>query len=142
LRIVLDTNVLVSALLSPEGSSARIVDLIIAGEIRLVFDDRIFHEYREVLLRKKFNFQRDYIGEILHYIFASGEHIISTPFNIDLSDKGDLPFLECALSGEVEHLITGNKKHFPSDQIHNVKVLSPAEFLDIWILKIKKTRKP
>jgi putative PIN family toxin of toxin-antitoxin system len=52
--LVLDTNVLVSALLSPFGAPGRIWDLVLAREVRLVYDDRILVEYRRVLSREKF----------------------------------------------------------------------------------------
>ena len=53
---VVDTNVLISALITPFGNAARILDMAMAGELRLLYDDRILSEYRDVLLRPKFSF--------------------------------------------------------------------------------------
>ena len=54
---VVDTNVLISALITPFGNAARILDMAMAGELRLLYDDRILSEYRDVLLRPKFSFE-------------------------------------------------------------------------------------
>jgi len=62
--IVLDTNILVSALITPFGKAARVLDLVIRGDIRILYDDRILSEYREVLLRPKFGFEAKDVGHV------------------------------------------------------------------------------
>ncbi len=132
MRIVLDTNVLVSALLSPFGSPARILDLILAGDLIPVFDDRILAEYRQVLARERFGFDPADVADLLRYFEAEGEHVTAHSVAVTLPDPDDLPFLEVALTARVDALVTGNVRHFPTDLCQSVTVLLPAAFLDHW----------
>lgn len=127
--IVVDTNIIVSGLLNPNSSSGTILKLILSGKIKLGIDNRIIGEYREVLLRKKFSFEKELIDHILEEIEADGIKIISEPLNLSLSDKDDFPFLEVAVAGNIKVLITGNRKHFPKKNYRQVKIFSPAEFI-------------
>lgn len=129
--VVLDTNVLVSALLTPHGTPARVLDLALAGEIRLAFDDRILAEYRDVLARPKFGFSRGDVSDLLTALEADGEHIIPRPIHAKLPDKDDLPFLEVAAFARAP-LITGNTAHFPASARGGVDVYSPAAFVKMW----------
>ena len=126
---VVDTNIIVSGLLKPNSYSGIIIKLILSGKIKLGFDDKIIHEYKEVLLRKKFGFEKELVGHILEGIVIDGINIISEPLNITLPDKNDLPFLEIAVAGNIKILITGNKKHFPKNNYKHVKIFSPADFI-------------
>ena len=130
MRIVLDTNVLVSALLSPHGPPGRVLDLLLAGQLVLLADDRILGEYDEVLARPKFGFSAHDVAEVLTYLRTTCERVLAARFDVTLSDDGDLPFLEVAITGEAEALVTGNTRHFvPVRGTHSVAVVSPAEFL-------------
>lgn len=129
LRIVLDTNVLVSALLSPTGAPARILDAVFSNQCVLLFDDRILTEYQQVLARKKFRFDQSAIEDLLDFILASGEPILAEPLALRLKDPSDLPFIEVACSGYADALVTGNKKHFPSKQL-SIPIYTPREFLE------------
>jgi len=134
MKIVLDTNVLVSALLSAFGPSARVLDLLLAGEVRLVYDDRILAEYRQVLARPKFRFDPQAVKDLLAYLTAEGEFVVARPFDFaqgDVPDPADLPFLEVAAHAGAM-LVTGNRRHFPEADCGSVQVLSPAEFLVWW----------
>lgn len=126
--VVLDTNVLVSALITPFGNSARILDMVISGNIKILYDDRILTEYQEVLLRKKFGFKKDDVDTLLEYIEKEGLKISSNIVTEPIIDKGDLPFIEVALSGNADALITGNKRHFKIKLAKGLKILSPDEF--------------
>jgi putative PIN family toxin of toxin-antitoxin system len=132
LFIVLDTNVVVSALITPFGNAARILDMVISGNIKMLYDDRILTEYREVLLRKKFGFAEKDVDTLLEYIEKEGLGITSTISNEPLLDKADIPFLEVAVSGKADALITGNKRHFKVKSLKGLKILSPDEFLKLW----------
>src|SRR5204863_1680233 len=99
MRIVVDTNVLVSGLLSPHGPPGRIVDGIVAEDLRVLFDDRILDEYREVLLRPKFGFGPRDIDDVMDQIVSAGEQVSAPPVDVELPDPDDLPFLEVALAG-------------------------------------------
>ena len=129
MRIVLDTNVLVSGLLNPGGAPGRIIDLILAGEITLLVDDRILDEYRTVLRRPKFGFRAEDIADLMTFIEKESERVLASPSGISLSDRGDIPFLEAAVSGSAEALVTGNARHFRPAAILELSIEGPAQFL-------------
>lgn len=132
MRIVLDTNVLVSALLNPFGSPGRVLDLILAGSVRIVYDDRILSEYRDVLLRPRFGFEKQQVQRLMEYLIFTGEGVNASPIAVDdAPDADDLPFAEVAVSGNVDALVTGNPDHFPF--VHQLPVLSPGVFLQFWL---------
>ena len=136
MNIVLDTNVLVSGLLSPFGSPGEIVRMVSSGRLTLSFDARILSEYTEVLLRPKFKFDKDKVIVLLDYIKNNGQTVSSSPLPQSLPDHDDEPFLEVALAGKAVCLVTGNLGHFPVSLRQGMKILSPGEFL----LFCKKTR--
>lgn len=130
MKVVLDTNVLVSAILSPFENPASILRSILFGDLLLCYDLRIISEYREVLQRKKFNFEQQEINDLIDYLEHIAELIIPRPLKINLQDMDDLPFIEVAASANANYLITGNKKHFSNLGIEtNFKIVSPKEFL-------------
>ncbi|MGH7543016.1 MAG: putative toxin-antitoxin system toxin component, PIN family [Gemmatimonadota bacterium] len=129
MKVVLDTNVLVSGLLNPHGSPGRIVDAVLEGRVRPLFDDRVLGEYREVLARPKFAFDSEDVGHFLDYLEATGEPVVAVPLDVSLPDPDDVPFLEVASAGRAS-LITGNRDHFkPVRGSHDVRVLPPDAFL-------------
>jgi putative PIN family toxin of toxin-antitoxin system len=130
MRVVIDTNVLVSGIINPHGPPGRIVDAILSEAITVLYDDRILSEYREVLMRSIFGFDSTDVETILDFIEATGEHITAGEVDVVLPDSTDLPFLEVAMAGAADALISGNLKHFkPRRGRHNVDVSTPAEFL-------------
>jgi uncharacterized protein len=130
LRIVLDTNVLVSGLLSPFGPPGEIVRLVSAGALALCLDARILSEYGEVLLRSKFGFEPDSVAALLDYIEFRGEMTASAPLERRLPDPDDEPFLEVALACRADCVVTGNLAHFPPDALGGMAVFSPAQFIE------------
>jgi putative PIN family toxin of toxin-antitoxin system len=132
LKIVLDTNVLVSALLRPDSIPARVLDLILSRHIALTLDHRIFNEYQEVLLRPEFMLPRNYVDDLLEFVWRSGEKVQATTLPIRLPDPNDVMFIEVAVSALADALVTGNLRHFPSSQRHGVHMLSPRQFLEVW----------
>jgi putative PIN family toxin of toxin-antitoxin system len=131
LRVVLDTNILVPGLLNPSGNPGRVVDLFLAGEITLLVDDRILAEYRAVLPRPKFSFEPGEISSLLDAIESEASRISALPLLVELPDSGDIPFLEVAMTGQAESLVTGNARHFKS-AAHRIRIESPAEFIERW----------
>lgn len=128
--IVLDTNVLVSGAINPHGPPGRIIDLLRAGELRLVADDRIISEYAEVVHRPGLApyFADSDVEHIVEYLRSNSERVIATARIVGLPDEDDAPFLETAkVAGAV--LVTGNLKHFPPKKRSGVIVESPATFL-------------
>jgi predicted nucleic acid-binding protein len=115
LKIVLDTNVLVSALLKPNSIPGRILDLVLARQVVPALDDRVFAEYRDVFFRR----ERVQAGELA----------------TELPDPKDRMFIDGAVSSLADALVTGNIRHFPASQRHGVPVLTPRQFLDLWVGK-------
>ncbi|MDE6594741.1 MAG: putative toxin-antitoxin system toxin component, PIN family [Oscillospiraceae bacterium] len=123
--VVIDTNILVSALWSKSGAPARILSLIISGGLIPCYDYRILSEYRDVLSRPKFKFTDSEINALLDWIVENGRQVIAEPLNVDFTDEYDKKFYEVAKFCDAK-LITGNIKHFPNDKL----VLSVPEFLE------------
>ena len=112
--VVLDTNILVSSLWSRNGAPARVVSMILTGQLIPCYDYRILTEYRQVLSRPRFNFSDGEIDSLLEWIETSGRSIVADPINDPFIDESDKKFYEVAkFCGAI--LITGNLKHFPND---------------------------
>lgn len=137
-RVVLDTNVLVSALLNSFGSPARVLDLALAGELVVAYDDRVLSEWREVLGRETFAFSPADVGALLALVEREGLGISPPPLGVELPDPDDLPFLEVACEVGAQ-LVTGNSKHYPPDLRRGVEVIGPAEFLEGWVSEGENT---
>ena len=127
MRIVLDTNVLVSALLTPAGPPASIVNAVITGAIAALVDNRILFEYEDVLHRSKFGFESGDIRSVLEFFRHECEYVAAVSTSSTFDDPADLPFYEVALSGKADYLVTGNTKHYPDEDW----ILSPTHFLRI-----------
>jgi len=133
-RLVFDTNVLVSVLLTPGRTSDRAFRTAVAAGATLLYDARMLAEYRAVLSRPKF---RPAIGppmvdQLVSALIASGEKIDALSAALGLPDPDDTPFLEVALTGRADALVTGNARHFhPS---HGVTVVSPSGLLKLLAL--------
>ncbi|MFC1535125.1 putative toxin-antitoxin system toxin component, PIN family [Thermodesulfobacteriota bacterium] len=132
MKIVLDTNVLVSGLLTPFGTSGEIVRMVSAGKLILLYDSRILLEYQEVLYRSKFQFDKGQVELLIDYIKKNGQVAPTSPLKNNLPDPDDVPFLEVAIGGESEYLVTGNKVHYPQKSREGIKILSPAEFINLY----------
>ena len=132
MRVVLDTNVLVSGILYPYSKLASVLRLIISGEAQVAYDARILNEYRVVLSRPKFVLGQDNVNALLEPIEFEGYPVSAVPLVKHLADPDDEPFLEVAISGAVDALITGNKRHFLRSLTEGILVLDPGEFLDFF----------
>jgi|WetSurMetagenome_2_1015567.scaffolds.fasta_scaffold46518_2 uncharacterized protein len=125
MNIVLDTNVLVSGLINPDGNPAKILNLILNNELVVLYDVRILDEYNRVLRRDKFGFTEDIIKPFIDFIESEGISITPNPSSLKFKDEDDKKFYEVAISGNANYLITGNKSHFPKEKI----VISQTELL-------------
>ena len=123
---VLDTNVVVSGLLSPHGPPGRLIDMVLVRHLRLAVDDRIIAEYREVLSRPKFAIQPDRLQAVLNLIrYQQG--VVSRPVpGMSALENADTVFLEAAAAAD-NILVTGNLRHFPEQTRGPVEVLTPTE---------------
>ena len=126
---VIDTNVLVSALLAARTDSPTVLirDYIMEGSIISLYNEEILMEYKTVLSRPKFGFPSFLVEDMITSIVQTGissERVKTEDSFIDLKD---VVFYEVALSHEGSYLVTGNIKHFPKSPI----VVTPAEMLAI-----------
>ena len=106
--------------------------MITIGRLQCVYDDRIIIEYREVLSRPKFQsvISDKERQDILDYLVREGIHVVAGPLGKNISttpDPDDVPFVEVAVAGSAELIITGNVKHFSyvEDQPWGIKIVSP-----------------
>jgi putative PIN family toxin of toxin-antitoxin system len=128
LRVVLDTNVLVSALLHDRGNEARAVRLVRGGFLLACASPAILNEYERVLYRPSFRFQTEFVKQYLGSLRS--QTLIVTPGNVVMAspDEPDNRFLECAETAKADFLVTGNKRHFPSHW-KSTKVVNARELL-------------
>ncbi len=132
MKVVLDTNVLMSGFLNPYGIPGEITHMVLSGTLTICYDARILWEYRQVLLRPEFSFDHNDVDALLEEIESSGYLVVPVPLSTGLPDKSDEPFLEVALAGGAELLITGNVRHYPEDRRRGVRVVSLAEFVELY----------
>lgn len=130
MRIVLDTNVIVSGFLSTKGPPSRILGLAVEGVICLCLENRIVREYERVLMRPEWSLPASHIRNVLNVLYAKALWVEPPPLNMALPDPDDLMFVETAVAAEAEVLVTGNRRHFPKKPVGNVAILSPAEFIE------------
>jgi putative PIN family toxin of toxin-antitoxin system len=136
IRAVIDTNVLVSGLISPNGNEAMIVLAINQGHVRACVSAAILEEYAEVLERPKFSFPPDEIAAVLAMFRSTGELFHPTGPAPALPDRDDRKFLHCAEVAKADYIVTGNKRHFPQSTCGAVSVVSARELLDRITLEI------
>lgn len=126
---VIDTNVLVSGLLSsnPNAATVQVFQFVFDGTVTPVFSKDMLREYQEVLLRPKFKFDLVMVNTLLQTICEVGLCIEPDSSGVVLEDMKDLPFYEVVLScpHTPKYLVTGNLKHFPQEAF----ILSPREFI-------------
>ncbi|MBE5902385.1 MAG: putative toxin-antitoxin system toxin component, PIN family [Lachnospiraceae bacterium] len=128
---VIDTNVLVSALLTKnsEAATVKIFDAIADGIITPLYHMEILMEYEEVLSRPKFRFSEDAIWDVLGMIVKCGIEVFPRSTGEILIDMDDLIFYEVAMEKRESDsfLVTGNKKHYPVRDF----IVTPAEMIEI-----------
>ena len=124
MMVVIDTNVLVSALLSRDGTPAKVIGMVLNGTITLCYDYRIICEYRDVLKRPKFGFSNGEINSLIDWFESNGQSVIAEPVNKKFDDEEDKKFYEVAKHCNAI-LVTGNLKHFPKESW----IMNPMDFL-------------
>jgi putative PIN family toxin of toxin-antitoxin system len=133
-RVVLDTNVLVSGLLAPFGPPGVIVRMVVSGALILCVDARALSEYHDVLRRPRFDFDEDAVAALMAYIETSSDTAAAVPLAKRLPDTDDEAFLEVAIASAARYLVTGNLEHFPEYLRAGVSVVSPREFVELYRL--------
>ena len=130
LRLVLDTNILVSAALKPDGLQRAVLLLALSPPARLYLSDAIFAEYRTVLGRPELGIRRG-LQQQLHQLVRNSSHSVTVRRRLQVTkDPDDNKFLECADAARADYLVTGNLRHFPKFW-KGTKVITSREFIDI-----------
>ena len=130
LRLVIDTNVLVSAALKPEGLQRTTLLLAIIKPARFYVSHPILEEYADVLSRQELGIRKGVRQHFLQLI-KNHSHIVAPSRRLEVaSDPDDNVFLECADASRADYLITGNQKHFPRFW-KKTKVITSREFISI-----------
>ena len=127
---VIDTNVLVSALITknPEAATAKVVRLLLEHEFVPLYDADIIAEYEDVLHRSKFPILKETAEALISFIIENGIESSRVNFAESMPDEDDRVFYEVSLSQEDSFLVTGNLKHYPSSP----RVITPAQFLEVF----------
>lgn len=130
LRLVVDTNIVVSAALKPDGLQRTVLILAITKPARLYISEAIMAEYREVLARPKMNIRKGLQQQMLQLIRSHSYTVkAARPLQVTL-DPDDNKFLECADAARADYLLTGNQRHFPKFW-KKTKVITSREFISI-----------
>lgn len=129
--LVIDTNVVVSALLKADSFPAAVLRSVLNGDALMAHDSRILLEYREVLARPKFGFSPVLAEHLLRYLEDVGIVVAASPLRVSLPDPDDTKFLEvCTAAGPDARLVTGNIRQFPVEARHDVHVVTPREWFE------------
>lgn len=130
MRVVIDTNVFVSAVL---GSTLQeIFDLWLVGSFELIVSNEIVQEYLGVLRRPKFHLTTDIIDPIMAQIFQRAEFVTSeTSIDIIKADPSDNKFLEAAIAGQAVYIVSGDSHLLELESFQGVKILTAREFLSL-----------
>jgi uncharacterized protein len=130
LRLVVDTNIIVSAALKPDGLQRTVLVLAMTKPARLYVTRAILAEYREVLGRPEFKIRRGLQRQLLDLIKNHAQVVHPARALQVAKDPDDNQFLECAEASRADYLITGNQRHFPRFW-SNTKVITSREFIGI-----------
>ncbi|MDR3676297.1 MAG: putative toxin-antitoxin system toxin component, PIN family [Acidobacteriota bacterium] len=130
LRLVIDTNVLISAALKPAGLQRTVFLLAITKPARWYVSRPILEEYSEVLARPELQIRRGLRQQFLQLIKNHSYTVTPTSHLVVTPDPDDAMFLECADAARADYLVTGNQKHFPRFW-KNTKIITPREFISL-----------
>jgi len=130
LRLVIDTNVLISAALKPEGLQRPTLLLAITKPARLYVTRRILEEYADVLSRPELRIRKGVRLQLLQLIKNSSLFVVPSRRLEVCSDSDENVFLECADKAGADYLITGNSRHFPKFW-KKTKIITAREFVSL-----------
>ena len=134
---VIDTNVLMSAMLKWDSVPGNIMELAFVGSIVPILNESILAEYREVLSRPKFHLSEDIINDVIDTINENALYVDAEQLEIELPDPKDRVFYEVVMEERKEedaYLVTGNIKHFPQKPF----IVTPRQMLDIILADIEE----
>lgn len=129
-RVILDTNVVVPALLVPAGTQAKVLLLALCGDVALYVSAPILQEYEEILRRPRFKLEPQQIAEMLDDIRRVAHSVKPTNKLSVSAHESDNRLLECAELAKADYLVTGNTRHFPKAH-KTTRIVTGRQFLDI-----------
>jgi uncharacterized protein len=134
LRVILDTNIIISSFHRKEGNPAVVVALLLEDKFKLCLSEEIFAEYRDVLARDRFKYlDQARIKRILARLKKNALLVCpGAPVDAIKYDPDDNKFLACALESKADFLVTGNTKHFPFLEFHTTRIVTPGEFVQVF----------
>ena len=136
-RIVVDTNIFVSAAITDRGIPAAVLDSVAAHRCVLCVSEAILAEYGSVLRRPKLRLDPLRVEYLLRLVVDEGVLVAPTPMVAESPDEPDNRFLECAEAAEADYLVTGNTRHFPQEY-KNTKIVTGRRFLEILMVRAEK----
>ena len=123
---VIDTNVLVSAMLKWSSVPGNVLELTFSGTIVPVLNEQIIKEYRDVLSRPKFHFTEEIVSTVVDEIERLGLFVDAEELDIEMPDPKERVFYEVVMEErktDDAYLVTGNLKHFPEKPLHGILIL-------------------
>jgi putative PIN family toxin of toxin-antitoxin system len=136
IRAVIDTNVLVSAMISSSGNEALLIVAINAGLVAPCLSAEILKEYSEVLRRPRFGFPASEVDSLLELLTRRGHLLDQVPIVSISPDPDDDKFIACASAGKADFLVTGNKRHFPQNRPSGPRLVNAGELMEIITLEL------
>jgi len=130
IRIVLDTNVVVSAMLNVSGTAADVLRLALNQYVQLCGSDAILEEYEGVLRRPKFRRPARVVSALMKAIRATADKVDPTETLAVSADEADNRFLECAKAAGADYIVTGNRQHFP-DALGRTRIINPRQLVEL-----------
>jgi putative PIN family toxin of toxin-antitoxin system len=131
ISVVVDTNVLVSALISSAGNESFVISAVASGVLTPFYSNEILEEYRLVLSRTRFGFEETILEQLFLLLSTRGTRIAPREDTTVLSpDPDDRKFILCSLEASADFLVTGNRKHFPQAQYGKTAVVNARELLE------------
>lgn len=131
MKIVLDTNIIISSQLDAKSAAAIILLLVFNGKLELLASQEILKEYEDVLQKTKFDFSSKKANRLISKIKRNST-LIKTRSKFDkIADEADNRFIECAYDGGADFLVTGNSKHFCFESFRGIKIIDPSEFIGV-----------
>lgn len=141
INVIIDTNVIISALLSKKDDVAtvQVLNLFYDGLIDVYYSDKILEEYEDVLRRKEFKIRTNIIDNIINLIKMDGHLLMPNSLLEKTVDIKDQPFYELVMDKNMKNgkLITGNIKHFPI----KTNIMTPREFIEFYNKQKKEVGK-
>ena len=116
MQLVIDTNIIVSALLSADSNAFKVLSDALDGKYTVLISEEIFQEYQDVLHREKFGFDEEIISFLLEWFKENAIWIEISKSNIPMKDEKDRVFYDLANSCKAR-LVTGNIKHYLVDEL-------------------------